>query len=214
VYVEVPLRGPTPCELGSLKKLNILNLGSNASTTLTPCLGEVSLAELVVSSNEMVGVFPNEVLAMSSLAQLEFADNLFEGLGSVSALTGLTALLGANNKMTGEIPAFMGKSKLTTIDLRGNKFTSVSSSGFSGLPKLTGLFLQNSDLSGGIPVLASLPAVKEIDLSGNSFTGPPVLGCSLTDLQSLAILRINGQRVRVALLLGVVPEARHDRCQS
>jgi Leucine-rich repeat (LRR) protein len=104
------------------------------------------------SNSNVVGKFPDQFVQLTELKKLLIEDNDFssqpEGFPKVIAgLTKLTTLSLANNKISGNLPAWIGS-----------------------LTNLQYLYLEQNQLTGNITGLGKLKQLKSIDLTGNQFT--------------------------------------------
>jgi len=136
-------------------------------TSSTPWYGVTVLgghvAEIALSSNNLVGTIPTEIAGLTQLTHLD---------------------LGLND-LSGGIPPEIGSlTQLTTLDLRGNDFGGSIPPEIGDLAQLTTLCLNGCDLSGAIPPeIGGLTQLTSLELSGNSLSGsiPPEIG-DLTQL--------------------------------
>ena len=153
------LTGELPKELGSLDKLESLELQINALTGEIPAeLGSLAnLTRLILHTNELTGKIPGEIGGLSNLRLLRLDENM----------------------LTGAIPEELGNlSHLTDMELWGNRLSGEIPTGLGRLSNLTVLALNDNDLEGSIPAsLGSLTNLERIWLSNNPFTGcvPPRL---------------------------------------
>ncbi|KAK8941456.1 putative LRR receptor-like serine/threonine-protein kinase [Platanthera zijinensis] len=90
-----------------------------------------------------------------------------------AALPSLAQLNLNSNLLSGSIPAGISAlSNLTSLDLSGNSFVSISPA-IGNLSELLDLSLYNNNLAGSIPYqLSHLPKVRHVDLGSNYFNNP------------------------------------------
>ena len=124
------------------------------------------------------------------VTKLELGNNRLSGelpakLGRLSELTVLDL---SGNRLSGNIPGWLGGlPNLSVLDLGGNRLSGSIPSALSGLLNLTELDLGENELSGSIPsALSGLSNLTELDLGENELSGsiPAELG-RLTDLTLL-----------------------------
>ena len=168
------LVGEIPPELGSMSKLEILDLssygydlGNHLAGWIPPELGNLSnLRILDLSRNELRGEIPAELGRLSNLEILNLSGNELGGEipPELGGLSNLEELYLGGNQIHGEIPPELGK-----------------------LSNLRTLYLENGLLRGSIPPeLGDLENLQKFSTSGSRLTGdiPPELG-SLSNLRAL-----------------------------
>ena len=120
--------GPIPSELGSLSRLERLELHGNALTgSIPPELGRLSnLERLELQRNELAGPIPPELGRLSNLERLELQYNALTGPipSELGGLVNLERLELNRNGLTGPIPPELGRlSNLERLYLRDNALT-------------------------------------------------------------------------------------------
>ena len=199
------LNGEIPSELGTLAKLDGLDLAANQLTGDIPKeLGRLTnLRDLLLPQNQLSGDIPKELGQLSNLWWLRLSDNQLTGeipekLGELSELSILDL---GYNQLTGEIPEELSDlTKLQALHLEGNRLTGNVPEVLGNLSALGGLHLRRNLLNGEIPAaLGNLTRLSRLDLSDNKLTGeiPLALG-NLTRLYYLSLS--NNQ------LTGEIPE--------
>jgi Leucine-rich repeat (LRR) protein len=139
-----------------------------------------SLENLYISSNNLKGTIPTEILALSSLKRLALAYNDLTGpiTGSIAALVNLEFLSLHDNAFTGSIPSQLGQlTKLAFLLLESNDLSSSIPTQLNLLGSLRFISLAGqrgnggAGLSGSIPSFATLTNLKKMDLSNNKLNG-------------------------------------------
>jgi Leucine-rich repeat (LRR) protein len=152
--------------------LSHMELNSVAGVELAP-----NLKNLYVSSNNLRGAFPTEILQMQSLERVAVAFNALTGTipEELSLLTALEFIALHDNDIHGTIPSTLGDlSDLAFLLLHGNELHGSIPTQLNFLTKLNLLDLSNQEgqgLMGALPSFAAIPTIKRIDLSDNSLTG-------------------------------------------
>ena len=195
-YMRHGLKGIIPPELGTLTKLNQLNLTANALTgTIPPEFGNLTnLRGLWLGSNSLTGPIPPELGNLANLTDLWLFENNLAGpippeLGKLANLINLNL---NGNDLTGPIPPELGGlSNLTHLSLGHNNFMGPIPPELGNLVRLTWLYLADNHLNGSIPSeIGGLADLQIVSLRNNALTGsiPPELG-SLTNLKELWLQR-------------------------
>ncbi|XP_048439385.1 receptor kinase-like protein Xa21 [Pyrus x bretschneideri] len=135
--------------------------GNRFEGSIPPSLGNCqNLLLLNLSSNQLSGTIPKEVIGLSSLSiYLSMSISLPSEVGESVHLSELDV---SGNKSSGEIPITLGScSYLVSLHLEGNQFEGT-------IP----------------PSLANLRGLEEIDISRNNLSGqiPKFLGVSYSEL--------------------------------
>ncbi|CAD5183524.1 unnamed protein product [Musa acuminata subsp. malaccensis] len=144
-----------------------------------------SLKVLLLRSNLLYGVIPENIVKLTSLQVLDLSSNNLLGslpssLGNFSAmLLGLRFLNLSNNHLTGRIPEKMGDMKLLeSLDLSVNSLTEEIPSSFSSMNFLTSLNLSYNNLSRKIPTSGQLSTFDSWTYVGNKdLCGAPLPTC-------------------------------------
>ena len=208
-----PGNGAIPAELGSLTKLEVLDLSGlppMAGAPIPQFRGSIPaefgnlrmLKELNLAYNDLIGPIPAELANLTKLEKLILGDGWSDSYGLngpipawLGNLTQLEVLHLGGNWLNGPIPAELGNlTQLEVLHLGGNRFPpsinqldGVIPEALGNLTNLQLLNLENNVLSGSIPaVLWELTDLVELDLSGNMLSGtiPVELG-SFTRLERL-----------------------------
>ncbi|KAH9685580.1 Receptor-like protein 3 [Citrus sinensis] len=138
------IKGQIPTWLGKLKKLQVLDLGSNQITGPIPgWLGNMpNLFYIDLSYNSISGEFPKEFCGLPALA-LQEAKNRADG-----------------NQL--QLPLFVPETKCALYNQQYNKLFS--------LPPA--IYLRNNGLNGSIPIeIGNVMFLHVLDLSLNNFSG-------------------------------------------
>jgi Leucine-rich repeat (LRR) protein len=155
------LTGALPDSIAVLPELEYLDVHANGLDGELPKVWKTpKLTIFRGEDNRIAGALPEQLLGQPKLEQVFLHNNRLAGSLPQAPSATLTALLLANNVLTGPIPEALGK-----------------------LEKLTDLRLNRNKLSGAIPAsLASAPALQVLRLDHNLLSGPvpPGLGERLT----------------------------------
>lgn len=187
------LTGNLPKEYASLENLHRFSVSHNSIKGTIPTEWESGLAKLrqfSVSHNQISGKFPN-LLKMKRLTGLFLEANEFDGPlpESLQEMTSLLDLELANNKFTGGISVLGALSNLETLDLSNNAFSGTIPDMFDQLFRLHELVLANNKFEGSIPhTIPHLQTLKTLDLNSNRLKGelPAGLG-SMTDIITMSL---------------------------
>ena len=206
-------RGNVPAAFGGLTGLVRLKLhwhylgGSFSNGGIPAELGNLTnLVHLQISYTSVNGQIPSEIGKLTKLHTLDLGGNRLSGdippeiWGIEDSLTypGLTELrslrLNSNKNidggpgLTGTLPSdIKNLTRLTTLNLHGNRFSGPIPTEITQLSDLTNLTLYLNEFTKTIPQgLGSLP-LETLDLRSNQLTGsvPPELEKLLPELQTL-----------------------------
>ena len=191
---ENQLSGPIPSSLGSLTRLEYLDLYTNQLTGSIPSsLGSLArLRQLNLADNQLTGSIPTSLGDLTRLVNLWLDGNQLSGPipASLGRLTRLEILALYSNQLSGPIPASLGSlTRLADLALDGNQLSGPIPASLGSLTRLGHLGLGGNRLSGPIPAsLGSLSRLERLGLPGNQLSGPiPASLGSLTDLQALLL---------------------------
>lgn len=168
------IRGRIPREIGRLDRLRTLDLGGLGLTgPLPPDIGNLSeLSELHVRSNALSGTIPSTIGELTNLLSVDLSNNAFEGPipAEIASVTGLAVLDLEDNRLTGEIPASLGGIRnLQQLDLSRNQLTGELPPSLGGLGRLRKIGLADNQLTGEVAAaLGQLEGIQEINLEGNA----------------------------------------------
>ncbi|KAM7465259.1 hypothetical protein LguiB_012821 [Lonicera macranthoides] len=224
-------------ELGNLKNLSTLDLGSNLfSGPISSSVGFLTqLTRLYLDGNRFTESVLSELGNLKNLEYLYLGSNAFSGPipSSICVLTNLTNLDLSGNQLTGFIPAelwnlknleFLSLSnnyfsstipssvyaltKLTVLELDGNRLTGFIPSKIQNLNNLISLRLEWNNLSGTIPpTMGLLTNLTHLDLSHNLFDG--IIPDNLSYLSKLKFLNLSYNK-----LVGPIPTILSKLCSS
>ncbi|KAL7188136.1 hypothetical protein ACSBR1_038071 [Camellia fascicularis] len=188
------LRGKVPIHLGSLPKLEYLDLTQNHFIgTIPPALGNLSaLRWLYMLTNNLQGQIPIELGKLSNLEVLQLFENKLTGTipSALFSISTINFLALAINQFHGSLPPNLGLAfpKLETIFMGANQFFGTipaSLANVSGLlggvlptsignlsTKLVGLNLDQNYISGSIPPeIGNIVNFELLTLNDNHLTG-------------------------------------------
>ncbi|XP_058769976.1 LRR receptor-like serine/threonine-protein kinase GSO1 [Vicia villosa] len=197
-YMELDnnhLTGLIPSELGSCKKLALLNLAENQLTgALPPELGNLnSLQVLQLQMNKLNGTIPIQISQLQKLSTLNLSRNSLDGPIPSEITANLTLLYLQGNNLNGSIPPSIGNLvKLLELQLGENQLS-------GDIPKMPlslqiSLNLSSNHFSGNIPTsFSDLVNLEVLDLSNNNFSGE--IPVSLTKMAALTQLQLSNNRL-------------------
>ncbi|KAK9113685.1 hypothetical protein Syun_020482 [Stephania yunnanensis] len=189
------LAGAIPPEIGNLRNLNFLDLGSNRLAGIIPreISGCRNLTFLDLHSNSIAGTLPDNFNQLVSLQFVDLSDNRVAGTlsPSLGSLSSLTKLVLFNNRFSGQIPYELGScTKLQLLDLSNNQISGDIPPSLGKIPALEiALNLSCNNISGEIPPeFSRLDKLGVLDLSNNRLSGDLQI---LAGLQNLVVLNIS-----------------------
>ncbi|XP_058110144.1 putative receptor-like protein kinase At3g47110 isoform X1 [Magnolia sinica] len=169
------LSGKIPPSLGNITRLYELYLHENKLSGSIPSnLGNcINLNLIYLDYNNFSGTLPKQLFSIPSLIYLQAQNNFFTNLPhEASYLKALGTFNVSNNKLSGEIPSWLGNClSLEYLVLDGNFFQGSIPSTFSTLKGLRYLDLSRNNLSGKIPRYLEKFALEYLNLSFNNFEG-------------------------------------------
>ncbi|XP_058069728.1 putative receptor-like protein kinase At3g47110 [Magnolia sinica] len=169
------LSGQIPSSLGNITRLYRLylhenNLSGSIPSTLGNC---IKLNFIYLFNNNFSGTLLKQLSSIPSLIDLQAQNNFFTNLPhEASYLKALGTFNVSNNKLSGEIPSWLGNClSLEYLGLDGNFFQGSIPPTFSSLKGLRYLGLSRNNLSGKIPRYLEKFALEYLNLSFNHFEG-------------------------------------------
>ena len=187
------LSGSIPSSIGSLSKLQHLDLSLNQLNGISTSIGNLlNLRFLDVSHNQLSGDIPLSIGDLVNLEHLGLNINQWSGYipSSLGNLVHLTYLDLGVNKLRGHIPSSIGELiHLTYLSLGGNQLIGGIPSSFINLVNLDTLFLQFNQLRGKIPsFIGNFVKLTYLNLRHNQFQGSiPLSVSNLVNLQHLLL---------------------------
>ncbi|KAL3694291.1 hypothetical protein R1sor_007942 [Riccia sorocarpa] len=179
------LSGEIPSCIGSLGKLEVLDLSRNSLSGSIPTgIGSLgNLVHLDLSKNTISDSIPTSLGRLTSLQRLDFQQNKLTGsIPPIGSLKHLQDLNLANNSLSGPIPASIGNLvELRSLDLSQNLLTQIPSE-IGKLVIVVFISLSNNKLQGKLPSeigqCGDLDGRINIDISYNRLSGsiPDVFG--------------------------------------
>ncbi|KAJ0037976.1 hypothetical protein Pint_23918 [Pistacia integerrima] len=210
------LNGTLPESFGLLSELDTLDVSSNnligplfpswlktQKEVMFLDFSNASIADVDFSSNCLEGLIP---LPIVEIELLDLSNNRFSSFvpeNISESMPNLIFLSLSGNRLTGEIPASIGKMMLLqVIDLSSNNITGIIPSSIGNCSFLRALDLSYNNLSGEIPAsLGQLQQLQSLHLSNNKLTGN--LPSSFQNLSSLETLDLaDNFSGNIPLLLG------------
>ncbi|KAJ3704342.1 hypothetical protein LUZ61_008047 [Rhynchospora tenuis] len=175
--------GIIPYSIGSLQKLNRLQVESNQLEATTPShwsfvqglINCTDLQFLNVGDNRLQGVIPTSFANLSSLNALGLSKIPISGSIPVEfgMLTNLTILSLGHTLLSGKIPIEFGNlQNLEHLYMPSNMLSGEIPSTIGNLTKLNKLFLYDNAFEGRIPPsLSKMQFLEALDISYNKLTG-------------------------------------------
>lgn len=171
--------------IGKATKLKSLRLDSTKLQSLNGIGDGLSLVDIDVGFNQLVGQIPTEVQNLVNLESFSGSINAFTGpVPDFSNLRKLSAVRLSDNKLTGTLPSFSRHSNMKAIDLSDNNLDGPIPSNFlETVNQEESLIVDLSDnmLTGNVP--GSLGRVKDLTiyLRDNRIVGIDPSLCSKDD---------------------------------
>ncbi|KAM2934155.1 hypothetical protein FF1_042011 [Malus domestica] len=150
-----------------------------------------NLSNLDLSGNHLSGELPSCWMQFQGLLSLNMAKNNFSGKipSSLGYLKNAALLRLHDNNLSGELPSLENCTELRVVDLGANKLSGEIPTWIGpSLTKLPVLRLRSNEFYGSIPLsLCSLPALHVLDFSKNNISGAlPVCLPNITALSSMS----------------------------
>ncbi|KAI8553175.1 hypothetical protein RHMOL_Rhmol06G0323900 [Rhododendron molle] len=159
------------------------------------CNGTVChITHLKVYALDVAGGIPDELWSLTSLSNLNLAQNYLTGplSSSIANLTQMQWLSLGINALSGEVTKELGKlTNLLSLSISSNNFSGSLPSELGNLTKLEQLYFDSSGVSGAIPsTIAALQNLQTVWASDNELTGsiPEFIG----NWSKLRVLRLQG----------------------
>ncbi|CAI8617821.1 unnamed protein product [Vicia faba] len=202
------LVGPIPPSIINLTKLRYLSIiQTNISGEIPEILSQIkTLVTITLTNNKLTGPLPASLSTIPSLVGIGFVGNQLTGTipesyGSFPKL--FTGLLLSRNRLSGKIPASLGKLNLADLWLSHNAFEGDASMFFkSNISTHTKLLAKNS-FSFDIGKVGLSKDLNALDLRSNKIYG--VLPEGLSNLRFLHKLNVSYNN-----LCGQIPQLRFD----
>ncbi|KAG6534023.1 hypothetical protein ZIOFF_007904 [Zingiber officinale] len=168
---------PKSIELGSINRLEKIRLGDNFLTGEIPVdLGNLTkLSTLVLDNNKLYGPIPTS-LGNCPLISLKLSTNNISGSipKEILSILSLSIIFNvSNNSLTGTLPLDIGKlNNVVTIDVSNNSLSGDLPSTILECQVLQYLYMQNNLFQGSIPhSFSELKGLQVLDISCNKLTG-------------------------------------------
>ncbi|XP_044468032.1 probable LRR receptor-like serine/threonine-protein kinase At1g56140 isoform X2 [Mangifera indica] len=153
------------------------------------------ITALKVYSLDVSGAIPDELWTLTSLTNLNLAQNFLTGplSPSIANLTAMQYLTVGTNALSGELPKELGLlTELISFSIGINNFSGPLPSELGNWTKLEQLYIDSSGVSGEIPSsFANLQRLTTVSASDTELTGkiPDFIGTNWTKLN---VLRLQG----------------------
>jgi len=173
------LSGSLPNSLNSLTNLHRIDLSFNKLTGLIPKLPP-NLLELAIKANSLSGPLQKTTFEGSNqLEVVELSENALTGTIETwfLLLSSLQQVNLANNSFTGiqiSKPARSVESNLVALNLGFNRIQGYAPANLAAYPLLSFLSIRHNSLRGNIPLeYGQIKSMKKLFLDGNFFDGKP-----------------------------------------
>ena len=170
-----------------------------------------SLATLHLAGCELSGPFPEEILQLTALNNLDLSYNMLSSTipDGISALADLRTFVLSHNFFSGQMPSTIGNlAKVTNVQLQFNQLTGTLPSELGNLLELTFLSLDNQiqgvgdsrvgGITGPLIDFASIEFLFHLNLSNNNLTGPvpsTILASVSNDLADFMLLDLTSNQL-------------------
>jgi internalin A len=171
--------------IGSLKKLRVLYLQSNAITDISSLKKLSKLEILSLSGNQI-----KSISALSSLTNLKYLDlstNKISSINALKKLTGLENLYLQRNSIS-DISTIGSLKKVTVLSLNGNNISDIKP--LAKLTSLEKIYLKDNKIK-SIAYLKGLVNLTELYLNGNSISNYSPVNKVYTKTGFLCDFKIN-----------------------
>jgi Leucine-rich repeat (LRR) protein len=199
------LTGALDSSISSLQNLEVLDLKSNALTSLPEGLAElIRLRVLNITENRFTSL-AFEVLRQLPLIELVAAKNRLSGVligGEVSELPQLQLLDVTSNALTGiSASDQLSLPKLHQLSCSSNRITGLPD--MSSWESLLTIAAEDNNISSLPEGFVNLPKVKNVNFSGNNIK---ILDDAIGGMSSLDIFRISGNPLREKKFAGMATD--------
>jgi Leucine-rich repeat (LRR) protein len=154
-------------EIGNLTNLTSLVLHSNKISTLPATLGKLTSLRMLDLSRNKLETIPNEITNLSQLSTLNLASN-----------------------MLSVFPCMSQNTKLSVLDLSGNKFEEFPDICYTDLVHLAEVKLNGNKLKEVPPTVKNLSSLKVLDLADNDLISVPAEISDINKLKGKRILSL------------------------
>ncbi|WCJ27274.1 Leucine-rich repeat transmembrane protein kinase [Euphorbia peplus] len=147
---------------------------NSISCNCTALHGVCHVVSILIKGQGVSGVLPSSIVKLPHLKILDLYANYLTGnIPPQWASTSLETLSIAVNRLTGEIPSFLGNiTSLLYLSIENNLFSGTIPPELGNLVNLEHLVLNSNNLSGGIPLaLSNMAKLTELRISSNNFIG-------------------------------------------
>ncbi|KAK9193066.1 hypothetical protein WN944_003762 [Citrus x changshan-huyou] len=199
------LNGTIPLEIGSVRNLEALSLdGNKLSGTIPIEIGSLrNLQWLDLSSNKLSGTIPKEIGSLRNLKELDLSSNKLGGVlpQEIGNLKSLTALSMDANNIGGPIPSILFRlTNIEYLSLGFNRFNGSIPREIGNLKNLTSLSIGGNKLTGHIPsTIGRLTSLQILDLSSNQLHSSIPL--EIGNFSALGNLNLSDNKIR-----GIIPD--------
>ncbi len=156
------LTAETVALIGTLSKLETLNLTSCGISNIAPLAGNTALTALYLGENSISDL--TALSGMSALTELDLNSNAITSLSGLEKLTALSSLDLSENNIT-DLSPLSACTRLETLNASGNQISSVSA--LTAMNRLSTLNLSKNKLSDLSP-LAACTALTRLEAAQNA----------------------------------------------
>jgi len=194
-----------PEELANCDELELLDLrGNRIDGPLPEGIWRLKLLEyLLMTGNRLRGPLPEGIGYLSQIRELRLDTNSIDGTipATIGDAVTLEVIRMDSNLLSGSIPSTMGNLRnVLTLDMNENALVGTIPAEISGMESMTSLYLHQNRLGGQIPeTIGNLTSLQDLRLSRNTLTG--VIPPSFGKLGSLERLQLDRNSIG-----GSIPE--------
>jgi Leucine-rich repeat (LRR) protein len=160
-------------QIGTLKKLRMLDLGHNQLAHLPDALGDLDgLTDFLYLHDNQLSSLPPSLASLTKLRYLNIGENAFDVLPeSIFCMTSLIELRASGNRLT-SLPDSVGRlARLRELHLRNNQLASLPES-IGALHDLRQIDLRGNPLTHLPAAIAALPRLEKLDLRWANLSPP------------------------------------------
>ncbi|XP_065878573.1 probable leucine-rich repeat receptor-like serine/threonine-protein kinase At3g14840 isoform X2 [Euphorbia lathyris] len=166
---------------------------NSISCNCTALNGVCHVVSISIKGQGVAGVLPPSIVKLPHLKILDLYANYLSGnIPPQWASTRLETLSIAVNRLTGEIPSYLGNiTSLVSLNIENNLFSGTVPPELGKLVNLEYLFLSSNNLSGEVPMaLSNMAKLRTLRISSNNFSGK--IPSFIQSWKHLTILEIQG----------------------
>ncbi|KAK8699642.1 hypothetical protein V6N13_115725 [Hibiscus sabdariffa] len=191
--------GPIPSFAG-LSQLQVANFDTNNFSSFPPdfCTGLSSLSQIFLDYNSFdPWEIPDSIKEATTLTNFSAnkanIQGMFPGLFDSATFSSLQNLHLAMNNLTGELPAYLAGSGISSLWVNGQSLSGTIQV-IQNMSSLQEVWLHGNQFSGPLPDFLMLTGLQQLSLRDNQFTG--VVPMSLINLKTLNIVNLTNNELQ------------------